>query len=143
MSYEEKGVWSFLVIAVIGYAVYLVLVIPRLAGTPIGEVDYVWPMVWTIGGAMVAGIVGRILVEMIAPSESYRADQRDREIGRAGERVGNSFIVIGALATLVMCWFELDWFWIANTVYLCFVVSAILSSLTRLAAYRTGGFQEW
>ncbi len=143
MSYEEKGVWSFLAIAVIGYAVYLVLVIPRLAGTPIGEVDYVWPMVWTIGGAIVAGIVLRILIEVVAPSESTRADQRDREIERAGDRVGNSIIVIGALAALVMAWFELDWFWIANALYLCFVISGILSSLAKLAAYRTGGFQQW
>jgi len=143
MSYEEKGVWSFLAIAVVGYAVYLGIVLPRLAGTPIADVDYVWPMVWTIGGAIVAGIVSRILIEIVAPSETYRADQRDREIERTGDRVGNSFVVIGALAALILAWFEVDWFWIANAVYLCFVVSGILASLTKLAAYRTGGFQEW
>ncbi|WP_395242479.1 hypothetical protein ACGGZK_09805 [Agromyces sp. MMS24-K17] len=144
MSYEEKGVWSFLVIAVVGYGVYLSLVLPSLvAGTPVADVDYVWPMVWTIGGAIVAGIVVRILVEIAWPSEQTRGDQRDREIERTGERVGNSFVVIGALAALVMAWFQLDWFWIANAIYLCFVLSAILSSVTKLVAYRQGGFQAW
>jgi hypothetical protein len=143
MSYEEKGVWSFLAIAVIGYGVYLWLVLPQLATTAIGEIDYVPTMLWTIGGAIVAGIVVRILIEIVVPSEERTADQRDREIDRTGERVGNSFIVIGALAALVLCWFEVDWFWIANAIYLCFVISALLSSLTKLAAYRVGGFQSW
>ncbi|UOE45791.1 hypothetical protein [Agromyces larvae] len=143
MSYEEKGVWSFLAIAVVGYGVYLGLLLPRLAGTPIADVDFVWPMVWTIGGAIVAGIVVRILIEMLWPSEQQKPDARDREIDRTGDRVGNSFIVIGAIGAMVLCWFRLDWFWIANLVSLSFVISAVLSSLTKLVAYRRGGFQEW
>ncbi len=143
MSYEEKGVWSFLAIAVIGYGVYLWLVLPQLWAMPLGEVDYVGPMLWTIGGAIVAGIFSRILIEIVVPSEQRSADQRDREIERTGERVGNSFVIIGALGAMVLAWLEVDWFWIANTIYLCFVISAVLSSMTRLAAYRVGGFQSW
>ncbi|MGI9822410.1 hypothetical protein [Agromyces sp. Marseille-Q5079] len=143
MSYEEKGVWSFLAIAVIGYGVYLWLVLPQLGSTPVADVDYVGPMLWTIGGAIVAGILARIAIEIVVPSEQRTADQRDREIDRTGERVGNSFVVIGAIGAMVLAWFEVDWFWIANAIYLCFVISALLSSLTKLAAYRVGGFQEW
>jgi hypothetical protein len=143
MSYEEKGVWSFLAIAVIGYGIYLWLVLPQLATTAIGEVDYVGPMLWTIGGAIVAGIVARILIEIVVPSEQRTADQRDREIERTGERVGNSFVVIGAIGAMVLAWFEVDWFWIANAIYLCFIISALLSSVTKLVAYRVGGFQSW
>ncbi|MRG60861.1 hypothetical protein GE115_13445 [Agromyces sp. CFH 90414] len=143
MSYEEKGVWSFLAIAVVGYGVYLALVIPRLMGAPIDEVDYVWPMVWTIGGAIVAGIVGRIVIEIVSPSETRERDVRDTEIDRMGERIGGSFITIGALGALVLTWFGLDGFWVANTLYLGFVVAAVLSSFAKLAAYRQGGFQSW
>ena len=54
MSYEEKGTWSFLVVAVVAYGVYLWLVLPQLlGGTPVERVDYVIPMLWTIGGAIV------------------------------------------------------------------------------------------
>ena len=143
MTYEEKGVWSFLAIAVVGYGVYLWLVLPQLATTAIQDIDYATPMLWTIGGAIVAGIVVRILIEIVVPSEQRTADQRDREIDRQGERVGNSFVVIGALAAMVLAWFEVDWFWIANAIYLCFVISALLSSVTKLFAYRLGGFQTW
>ena len=97
MSYEEKGVWSFLAIAVIGYGVYLWLVLPQLGSTPVADVDYVGPMLWTIGGAIVAGILARIAVEIVVPSEQRTADQRDRVFDRTGERVGNSFVVIGAI----------------------------------------------
>ena len=139
MSYEEKGTWVYLVVAVVGYTVYLSLVLPQLvSGVPAAQVDYVPVMLWTIGGAIVAAIVLRILVEIVVPSESTKGDVRDREIDRLGTRVGSSFIVIGALAALVLAMLEVDWFWIANVIYLCFVLSALLESITRLVAYRRG-----
>ena len=139
MSYEEKGTWVYLVIAVVGYTVYLSLVLPQVAGgVAVGDVDYVPVMLWTIGGAIVATIVLRILVEIVFPSESTKGDVRDRDIDRLGTRVGSSFVVIGALGALVLAMLDADGFWIANTVYFCFVLSAILSSITKLVAYRRG-----
>ena len=139
MSYEEKGTWVYLAVSVAGYGVYLSLLLPQLAsGVAVEDVDYVAPMLWTIGGAIVAAIVGRILVEIVFPSESTKGDVRDREIDRLGTRVGGSFVVIGALGALVLSMLEVDWFWIANVVYLCFVLSAVLESITRLVAYRRG-----
>lgn len=139
MSYEEKGTWVYLAVSIAGYGVYLSLVLPQLAsGVAVESVDYVAPMLWTIGGAIVAAIVGRILVEIVFPSESTKGDVRDREIDRLGTRVGGSFVVIGALGALVLSMLEADWFWIANVVYLCFVLSALLESITRLVAYRRG-----
>ena len=139
MSYEEKGTWVYLVVAIVGSTVYLSLVLPEfLSGTPVDQIDYVPAMLWVIGGAIVASIIGRILVEIVFPSESTKGDVRDRDIDRLGERVGSSFVVIGALGALVLAMFEAEWFWIANVVYLCFVLSALLSSITRLVAYRRG-----
>jgi len=139
VSYEEKGTWVFLVVAITGYGVYLALVLPQLAaGTAIDDVDYAGPMLWTIGGAIVAAIIGRIVLEIVSPSETRSPDVRDREIDRLGDRVGNSFVVIGALAALVLAMLQVHWFWIANAVYLCFVLSAVLLSITKLVAYRKG-----
>ncbi|MFD4422642.1 hypothetical protein ACFWN7_14235 [Agromyces sp. NPDC058484] len=139
MSYEEKGTWVYLVVAVTGSAVYLSLVLPQLlGGVPVDEIDYVPAMLWIIGAAIVASIVLRILVEIVVPSGNTRGDVRDREIDRLGERVGGAFVVIGALVALVLALFEGGYFWIANVIYLCFVLSAILSSVTKLIAYRRG-----
>ena len=139
MSYEEKGTWVYLVIAVVGYTVYLALVLPQLVGgVPVEDVDYMPVMLWTIGGAIAVTIVLRILVGIVFPSESTKGDVRDRDIDRLGTRVGSSFVVIGALGALVLSMLEAEWFWIANVIYLCFVLSALLESITRLVAYRRG-----
>ena len=139
MSYEEKGTWVYLVVAIVGSTVYLWLVLPALlGGTPVEQIDYVPAMLWVIGGAIVASIIGRILVEILSPSESTRGDIRDKEIDRLGERVGSSFVVIGALGALVLAMLDADGFWIANTVYLCFVLSAVVSTITKIVAYRRG-----
>ena len=37
---------------------------------------------------------------------------------------------------------EWDYFWIANVIYLCFVLSAILGSIAKIVAYRQG-FPQW
>ena len=76
------------------------------------------------------------------PRDGHVKDQRDQEINRLGEYTGQSFVVIGALAAMVLAMLEADWFWIANVVYLCFVLSAILGSATKLAAYRRD-FSTW
>jgi hypothetical protein len=139
MSYEEKGTWVFLVVSVAGYGVYLALVLPQLlSGTPVGEIDYVPAVLWTIGGSIVGAIVLRILVEIVVPSGNTRGDVRDKEIDRLGDRVGNAFLVIGALGALVLAMFEAGHFWIANAIYLAFVLSAILSSVTKVIVYRKG-----
>ena len=139
MSYEEKGVWVYLAVSITGYVVYLFLVLPRLlSGTPADEIDYVSAMLWTIGGAIVGAIVLRILVEIVVPSGNTRGDVRDKEINTLGERVGSAFLVIGALGALVLAMFEGGYFWIANVIYLGFVLSAILSSVTKVIVYRKG-----
>jgi hypothetical protein len=139
MSYEEKGTWVYLVVAITGFTVYLFLVLPELLnGIAVDEIDYVPAMLWTIGGAIVASIVLRILVEIVWPSGNTRGDVRDKEIDRLGERVGNAFLVIGAIGALVLAMFEGGYFWIANVIYLCFVLSAILSSVTKVIVYRRG-----
>lgn len=139
MSYEEKGIWVYLVVSVAAYGVYMFLVLPQLlSGIPVDEIDYVPAVFWTIGGAIVAAIVLRILVEIVVPSGSTRGDVRDKEIDRLGERVGSAFLVIGAIGALLLALFEGGYFWIANVIYLAFVLSAILASITKVIVYRKG-----
>jgi hypothetical protein len=133
MSSEEKTVWIRAVVAVVAYAVYLIIVIPLLGVTPLGDVPYVAPFLWSIGGAIVASIVLHIL--FVRPEKK---DQRDREIYRFGETVGQAFVVIGGVGAMLLALFEFEYFWIANLIYLCFVLSAILSAIAKLIAYRSG-----
>ncbi|KFU80473.1 hypothetical protein [Amycolatopsis lurida] len=142
MAMEEKRAWIMVVVTVFGYAAYLIVVLRRAGSGPLVDVPYVAALVWTVGAAIVASIVLHIAAAAAAPRDAGRKDQRDREIGRFGEHIGQSFVVIGGVAALVMAMAELDHFWIANTVYLAFVLSSLLGSIAKIAAYRWG-FQAW
>ena len=138
MSYEEKGIWVYLVTSAGAYAVYLVIIAGRLASTPAAQVPYIAVLLWTAGASMVANMAGRVLVETARPSDSRRADVRDREIYRFGEYASRWFLVAGAAAALVMAMAEVDYFWIANVIYLGFVLWAVAGSVLKLVAYRRG-----
>lgn len=138
MSSAERLAWQYGFVAIAGYAVYLGLIFSSTGSAPLFEVDYFWPMVWTIGGGIVGAIVLSILTAIVFPRDAGREDVRDKEISRFGDYVGNGFVVAGALAAMLMAMFEWDHFWIANVIYLGFILSAILSSVARVVAYRWG-----
>jgi len=142
MVYEERNTWASLVVSIIGVAVYLVIVLPQVASTPAADIDWFWPMLWTIAGSIVVTIVLSILWGMLAgmrdPDGAGASDVRDREISRMGDRVGQAFLVIAALGVLWLCAIEADWFWIANATYLGLALSAIVGGIARVIAYRRG-----
>ena len=138
MSYEEKGTWVYLVSSAVAYLVYLVIIIGRLQGTPVSQVSYAWVLLWTTLASIAASTVGRTLVEAARPSESRRRDVRDKEIYRFGEYASRWFIVGGAAAAFFMAVAKWDYFWIANVIYLGFVLWAVAGSAARLIAYRRG-----
>ena len=138
MSYEEKGTWVYLVTSAGAYAVYLAIILGRVATTPIADVSYAAVLLWTASASIVASIIGRTLVETASPSDSRRADVRDKEIYRSGEYASRWFLVAGAAAALVMAMAKVDYFWIANVIYLGFVLWAVAGSVLKLVAYRRG-----
>jgi len=142
MTFDERNTWVYGVIAVLAYGAYVGIVLTRATGAPIVEVAYVVPMLWSIGAAVVVAVLGKVVIAARWPRDANQRDDRDREIDRFGEHVGQSFVVIGLIAALVLAMLNFDDFWIANVAYLAFVLSAALASVAKIAAYR-GGFQPW
>lgn len=138
MTYEEKGTWVYLVTSAAAYVVYLAIMLGRVASTPVDQVPYVAVLLWTCGASIVANMAGRMLVEMARPSDSRRADVRDKEIYRSGEYASRWFLVAGAAAAMLMAMAKWDYFWIANVIYLGFVLWAVAGSALKLVAYRRG-----
>jgi hypothetical protein len=141
VAYEEKRAWIMLVVSAIGYAVYAVMVLGRSGPTPLSQVPYVATLLWITAASIVTTIVLNIAVSIRNPKDSRR-DQRDREIGQFGDRVGQSFVVVGGVLAMFLAMFRLDHFWIANVIYLAFTLSAVLGSVARIVGYRRG-FQAW
>lgn len=142
MAYAERNSWAALLSSIGGVIAYLILIIPQMNSIPIAQIDWVWPMVASIIGAIVGSIVLGIVWGIIAgirnPEERHVEDVRDREISRYALRVGQAFLVISMIGALVLSAFQMEWFWIANTIYLGFAASGITESITRVIAYRTG-----
>ena len=138
MSYEEKRTWVYLVTSAGAYLVYFAIVLGRVASTPVGQVPYAAVLLWTGVASVVANMAGRMLVEMARPSDSRQADVRDKEIFRFGEYASRWFLVAGAAAAMLMAMARWDYFWIANVIYLGFVLWAVGGSVLKLVAYRRG-----
>ncbi len=142
MAFQEKRAWVMALVSVGAYAAYLIAVLGQSGNGSIRDLPYVPALLWTVGGAIAANVALQIPLAISAPQDAGTTDERDREINRFGEYIGQAFVVIGGVAALLMAMAELDYFWIANAIYLAFVLSAVLSSGAKIAAYRWG-FQPW
>ncbi len=142
MVYEERNAWAGLIVSPIALVVYIVLVLQQAGGGPLTAVDWFPLMLWTIGGGIVAtiviSVVWGILAGMRDPDGAGRSDIRDRDISRMGGRVEQAFVVIAGLGVIALCAVGADVFWIANTMYLGFAVSALIGGIARVIAYRRG-----
>ncbi len=146
MSSEERGQWVYVVAIVVTYAAYLVIILGQLGQTAPADIDYVPTMLWSIGIGIALAIVGRIVVEiaggiaaeMAGHEERHEADVRDRDIGRFGEYFAGTVLGVGMVLPFVLTLAEFDYFWIANAIYLAFVVSAVVGAVVKLVAYRRG-----
>ena len=63
---------------------------------------------------------------------------RDKEIYRFGEYASRWCIVAGAAAGFFLALARVDYIWIANAIYLGFVLWAVAGSAIKLVAYRRG-----
>lgn len=142
MVYQERNAWAGLVVTVIAVTIYVVLVIQQAEGGPLTGVDWLPLMLGTIGISIAVTIVLSILWGILAgmkDSEGVgRSDVRDRDISRMGSRVEQAFLVIAGLGVIALCAFGADVFWIANTMFAGFAVSAIVGGIARVIAYRRG-----
>ncbi|MGY4394209.1 hypothetical protein ACVWXB_007508 [Streptomyces sp. TE12347] len=142
VAVEEKRAWIMIVVTVASYGAYLAVVLGRSGSEPLAQQPYAAALLWTVGAAIVASIVLHITVSLFSSEEDKVKDQRDREIHRFGDHIGQSFVAIGAVTGMLLAMAEADQFWIANAIYLAFVLSALLGSMAKISSYRMG-FHPW
>jgi hypothetical protein len=115
----------------------------------VAEIAYQRLLLIAIGALIVLTIVGTIVTAIgtaifaeITGSGSVddvgRDDERDADISRRGELIGYYVSSAGALGVLALAMLRYDQFWIANALYLSFVVGALVASVAKLVAYRRG-----
>jgi hypothetical protein len=138
MSSEEKHSWIYVVVGVLVPLVYFATVLSKVPGSDVATIGYVWPMLTAIGVGIGASIVLSIMAAIISPREAGKTDVRDKEINRRGEYVGFYVMSIAAIVPLGLAMAEAEQFWIANALYLAFVLAALASAVVKIVAYRRG-----
>jgi hypothetical protein len=149
MAFHERFTWVNIVVTLLVAATYLRHVGAQVGTTPVADIAYVGPVVWAtvamialnILGAITVAIGSAISIEVTGQGsidDIDRKDERDQSIARRGDLAGyyvTSVLVIGVFVLTVL---ELPHFWIANALFLAFVVAGLASASTKLVAYRRG-----
>ena len=149
MPFEEKVTWVSAIVAAIVPAVYFAVVLDQLGAVAASEIAYQRPLLIAVGVSIALTIVGSILMgigsgiaaEIAQPGSGDqvgRKDERDVTIGRRGELAGYYVASAGAVGVMALTMLEYAHFWIANALYLSFVVAALVSAAVKLVAYRRG-----
>ncbi len=138
MSFDEKRAWIYAAIAAVVPAVYFALVLSRLATTQAGDVAYVQPMLLAVGAAIVLNIVLGVGAVAASPQDRGRTDERDASIHRHGEYRAGLVLGIAMVVPFALTLLRADHFWIAQTMYLAFVLAALTGAVLKILAYRRG-----
>jgi hypothetical protein len=136
MSVQEKRAWIYIGTALVVPVVYFAVVLRP--GRDINTSPYVGLLALAIAGGVVLNIVIDIATSIGTSRTAARTDERDRQISRLGNSVAFFVISIASTVPLGLAIGQAPYFWIANTLYLAFVLSAIVSAGVRIVAYRRG-----
>ncbi len=139
MTFEEKSQWAYGFASLVVPATYLVWLAARIgdAGT-VADIAYVRTLLWAIGAGVLVNIVGGMIVRASNPADADKLDQRDRDIRRRGDAIG--FIVFSVLVVgpFVLAMRDASTFWIANAIYVAYVLTALVTVAVKAVAYRKG-----
>ena len=149
MSFEEKLTWINSVTTVIVVAVYAWIIGGQIAAGPVTDIAYQKPLIIALGAIIVLTIVGAIAraigtaigVEISGKGsvdDIDRKDERDVHINRRGDLVGYYVSSVLMLGAFTMTMLEFPHFWIANAMFVAFVVAGLTSSAVKLVAYHRG-----
>jgi len=138
MAFGEKHWWIYAVIVAIVPGIYIVNVLKQISTTAVTEIEYQRPLLTAVGAAIVLAILASIVLEITSPTKAAKRDVRDADISRLGEYVGGIVFAVGMVLPFALAMTEADHFWIANSMYLACVLSALAGTTVKLVAYRRG-----
>ena len=149
MPFEEKITWVNALVTVVVPIAYFAIMLGRLGETSAADIAYQKPLLIAIGASIVMTIIGAILAGIgtgisaelrgrSASDDIDRKDERDRTISRRGDLIGYYVASVGMVGVMALTMLQYEYFWIANALYLSFVVATLVSSVVKLLAYHRG-----
>ena len=149
MVFQEKLTWVNLVVVLVVPGAYVAYVLDRANGASVADFAYQRSMLIAIGISIIATILGTIAMSIVTAAAAEitgkgsvddidRKDERDVQISRRGDLIGYYVASGGAVGVMALTMLEYDYFWIANALYLSFVVASVVADSVKIAAYRRG-----
>jgi uncharacterized membrane protein len=138
MTLSERNQWAYGIAASLTAVAYFGWLGWQLTRSPVGEIEFVRPLLWTLLASLVIHAVGRGIASGSVHGDDGARDERDRAVGRRAEAV--SFRVFSALVAgpFALSMIEADPFWVTNALFLAFAATAVLGVVLQAVYYRTG-----
>jgi hypothetical protein len=140
MTMGERVTWAYGVLATLTAIAYFAIVLPRLADTPVSEIQWQVPMLIAIGvtvvGTIVATIISAIVAAIITRDVEQASDLRDTQISRRGDRVNFAITGGGIALVLGLAMLEVAPFFLGSTLFAVGTIGAIGASVSKIRAYR-------
>lgn len=137
MSFELRGQLAYGFAALVTAAAYVIWLAIQLDTTPAADVEFARALIWTITGSSLIHAFGRAAVRGRGPHAEL-TDQRDKEIGRRADALSFYVFSILGLAPLILAMERADAFWIANSLFLAYVATALFGVAARVVLDRRG-----
>ena len=149
MPFEEKMTWVSGLAMIVVAIVYFAIMAGRLQSASAADIAYQVPLIVAMVASVVLIVIGAIIMAVGTSvsatirgrkpeDEIERKDERDKTIRRHGDLVGYCVASAGMVGVLILTMLEADYFWIANALYLSFVVAMAVSTVVKLVAYHRG-----
>lgn len=138
MTFEQKNHLAYGLASLIVLVAYLVWLLGQIQESPVEDIAYLGPLLWAIGIGIVLNMILGAVARGTNPAEADKKDIRDRDINRRGDAVGFYVFSIAASGPLVLAMVGAHQFWIANSLYVAYALTAVIGSAVKLAAYRMG-----
>ncbi len=138
MTFEEKTQWAYGFATLVTTVAYFCWLGGQLADEPAAAIGYRSALLWALGASILINAVGAGIARASVPEGADRADVRDREVNRRGDAL--SFYIFSVLAAvpLVLGLFEAHAFWIVNSLFAAFALTAVAGVVIRAVLYRRG-----
>jgi hypothetical protein len=136
MTFQEKSTMAMTGIVALVFGWYFALVLGGVASSPARDIAYTGLMVPVVILLVILATAAHILIALLAPVEAKARDERDRLIGLRGQRIARYVLAIGTVAGLMLAMFEVETFWIAQTLLGALVLAELTEGMAKLVLYR-------
>lgn len=138
MTLSERYQWAYGFAAFVTAAAYFGWLGRQLTRTPVGEIEFVRPLLWTLLASLVIHALGRGVASGAARSGDEGRDERDRAVSRRAEAISFRVFSVLVAGPFVLSMIEVDPFWVTNSLFLAFAATAVLGVVLHAVYYRTG-----